>query len=168
LFWALLAAGQITMRKVDGWQTLNQKLAAKPIDLPDPVSSSCRRPRHQIPTHFATAPPGRPDHRGARAFRGRIAKDGRAGGRFHRCGPRLLGPRPNIPPIPTRTASSVSALAERYLGLIQLRVESADVVKRQDPGLQEAAQLREMRPTCRSSRKTRIVREIGAPHAPQI
>ena len=32
LFWALLAAGQITMRKVDGW-SLNQKLAAKPIDL---------------------------------------------------------------------------------------------------------------------------------------
>ncbi len=33
LFWALLAAGQITMRKVDGWQTLSQKLADKPIDL---------------------------------------------------------------------------------------------------------------------------------------
>ena len=33
LFWALLAAGQITMRKVDGWQTLNQKLADKPFDL---------------------------------------------------------------------------------------------------------------------------------------
>src|SRR5881398_2976586 len=33
LFWALLAAGQIAMRKVDGWQTLNQKLADKPIDL---------------------------------------------------------------------------------------------------------------------------------------
>ena len=33
LFWALLAAGQITMRKVDGWQTLNQKLADRPIDL---------------------------------------------------------------------------------------------------------------------------------------
>jgi putative transposase len=33
LFWALLAAGQITMRKVDGWQTLKQKLANKPIDL---------------------------------------------------------------------------------------------------------------------------------------
>jgi putative transposase len=30
LFWALLASGQITMRKVDGWQTL----AAKPIDQP--------------------------------------------------------------------------------------------------------------------------------------
>ena len=33
LFWALLAAGQITMRKVDGWQTLANKLADKPIDL---------------------------------------------------------------------------------------------------------------------------------------
>jgi putative transposase len=33
LFWALLAAGQIAMRKVDGWQTLTHKLADKPIDL---------------------------------------------------------------------------------------------------------------------------------------
>ena len=33
LFWALLAAGQIAMRKVDGWQTLNHKLVDKPIDL---------------------------------------------------------------------------------------------------------------------------------------
>ena len=33
LFWALLAGGQITMRKVDGWETLTQKLADKPIDL---------------------------------------------------------------------------------------------------------------------------------------
>src|SRR6202030_1162656 len=33
LFWALLAAGQITMRKVDGWETLTQGLADKPIDL---------------------------------------------------------------------------------------------------------------------------------------
>ena len=32
LFWALLAAGQITMRKVDGWQTLNQKLDHKLFD----------------------------------------------------------------------------------------------------------------------------------------
>jgi transposase-like protein len=40
LFWALLAAGQITMRKVDGWQTLTDKLADKPIDsLPNPISS---------------------------------------------------------------------------------------------------------------------------------
>lgn len=33
LFWALLASGQITMRKVDGWQSLTHKLADKPIDL---------------------------------------------------------------------------------------------------------------------------------------
>jgi putative transposase len=33
LFWALLAAGQITMRKVDGWQTLSHKLADTPLDL---------------------------------------------------------------------------------------------------------------------------------------
>jgi putative transposase len=33
LFWALLAAGQIAMRKVDGWQTLTHKLADEPIDL---------------------------------------------------------------------------------------------------------------------------------------
>ena len=33
LFWALLAAGQIVMRKVDGWQTLTHDLADNPIDL---------------------------------------------------------------------------------------------------------------------------------------
>ena len=33
LLWALLASGQITMRKVDGWHSLTQKLADKPIDL---------------------------------------------------------------------------------------------------------------------------------------
>jgi putative transposase len=33
LFWALLAAGQITMRKVDGWQTLTHKFADEAIDL---------------------------------------------------------------------------------------------------------------------------------------
>ena len=34
LFWALFASGQITMRKVDGWQTLGEKLAAAvPVDL---------------------------------------------------------------------------------------------------------------------------------------
>ncbi len=30
---ALLASGQITMRKVDGWQTLAEKLSDKIIDL---------------------------------------------------------------------------------------------------------------------------------------
>ena len=33
LFWALLASGQINMRKVDGWQTLATKPIDKPIDL---------------------------------------------------------------------------------------------------------------------------------------
>jgi putative transposase len=34
LFWALLASGQITMRKVDGWQTLAQELTdLLPVDL---------------------------------------------------------------------------------------------------------------------------------------
>src|SRR5437660_1188047 len=33
LFWALLASGQITLRKVDGWQTLSQPPAAQCIDL---------------------------------------------------------------------------------------------------------------------------------------
>jgi putative transposase len=33
LLWALLASGQISMRKVDGWQTLASKPNAQPIDL---------------------------------------------------------------------------------------------------------------------------------------
>jgi len=34
LFWALLASGQITMRKVDGWQTLAEKpTPAVPLEL---------------------------------------------------------------------------------------------------------------------------------------
>jgi putative transposase len=33
LFWALLASGQIIMRKVDGWQTLSQKPSAQFVDV---------------------------------------------------------------------------------------------------------------------------------------
>ncbi len=33
LFWALLASGQIIMRKVDGWQSLTEPPSANPIDL---------------------------------------------------------------------------------------------------------------------------------------
>ncbi len=32
-FWALLASGQITMRKVDGWQSLHVAPADLPLDL---------------------------------------------------------------------------------------------------------------------------------------
>jgi transposase-like protein len=33
LLWALLACGQITMRKVDGWQNLGEPPASLPLDL---------------------------------------------------------------------------------------------------------------------------------------
>ena len=33
LFWALMASGQIVMRKVDGWQTLSQPLDPAALDL---------------------------------------------------------------------------------------------------------------------------------------
>jgi putative transposase len=33
LFWALLASGQITMRKVDGWESLSEKASDRIIDL---------------------------------------------------------------------------------------------------------------------------------------
>ena len=34
LFWALMASGQITMRKVDGWQALGKTVAVPaPVDL---------------------------------------------------------------------------------------------------------------------------------------
>jgi len=33
LFWALMASGQIIMRKVDGWQTLSQKPSAQLVDV---------------------------------------------------------------------------------------------------------------------------------------
>jgi len=60
--WALLASGQITMRKVDGWQTLAEKpTAAVPLDLaawPEPTSPRRRRPAQAISTQPATAPVG--------------------------------------------------------------------------------------------------------------
>jgi hypothetical protein len=33
LFWALLASGQIVMRKVDGWRSLSEKPSDQIIDL---------------------------------------------------------------------------------------------------------------------------------------
>ena len=33
LFWALMASGQITMRPVEGWQTLDQAPADQILDL---------------------------------------------------------------------------------------------------------------------------------------
>ncbi len=33
VFWAWMASGQITMRRVDGWKTLDQAPVKQPIDL---------------------------------------------------------------------------------------------------------------------------------------
>ena len=41
LFWALLASGHITMRKVDGWHTLAEKPTPYLLtEQPDPIASS--------------------------------------------------------------------------------------------------------------------------------
>ena len=41
LFWALLASGQIVMRKVDGWPSLSQKPSDQTLTSPhDPIISS--------------------------------------------------------------------------------------------------------------------------------
>ena len=58
LFWALIASGQASMRKIDGWRTLPAKPLDQTIDLAaEPISLSHRRPLRQIPTPSATAPP---------------------------------------------------------------------------------------------------------------
>ena len=60
LFWALLVSGQITMRRVDGWQTLAEKLSdqivsTKSLTSPHDRIDSCRpKTRQQIPTQLAT------------------------------------------------------------------------------------------------------------------
>ena len=57
LFWALLASGQITMRKVDGWRSLGRPLGANAIDLAawaDTVATP--EASHRFPTAFATVP----------------------------------------------------------------------------------------------------------------
>jgi putative transposase len=46
LFWALLASGQITMRKVDGWQSLSEKASDRRLTSPhDQLTSPCWRSR---------------------------------------------------------------------------------------------------------------------------
>jgi len=49
----LLAFGQISMRKVDGWQTLNSRPVDQPIDLPrDQIFSASRRTRRANSNHI--------------------------------------------------------------------------------------------------------------------
>jgi putative transposase len=46
LFWALLASGQITMRKVDGWQCLSEKPSDPALISPhDQITAPCWRSR---------------------------------------------------------------------------------------------------------------------------
>jgi hypothetical protein len=56
-------------------------------------------------------------------------------------------------------------LAKRDLGLVQLRIKGA--AEGQDPIPHDAMQFREIRPARPRGRKTRVVRQIGAPHRPQ-
>jgi len=60
LLWALLASGQIQMRKVDGWETLSQPLEPMPLDhAPEKPNLHMPGERRQgIPTAFATRPLG--------------------------------------------------------------------------------------------------------------
>ncbi len=58
--------------------------------------------------------------------------------------------------------------AKRDLGLVQLRIECADIGKGQDPVLHDAVQFGEIRPARCRGRKARVVGEVGAPHRPQI
>jgi len=39
LFWALLASGQIVMRKVNGWETLDQPLDEQPLTSPHEIAT---------------------------------------------------------------------------------------------------------------------------------
>jgi putative transposase len=57
LIWALLASGQINMRKVDGWQTLATKPLNQLTSQPETIPSMNYEPApHRIPTTFATVP----------------------------------------------------------------------------------------------------------------
>ena len=58
LFWALMASGQITMRRVGGWQTLDQAPVNKPIDLAACLSNHRDRELRQKPisTNYRTRP----------------------------------------------------------------------------------------------------------------
>ncbi len=61
LFWALLASGQITMRKVDGWRSRNETPSDQTIDLAAYSGNLVMleiAPK-SIPTQIATAPRSR-------------------------------------------------------------------------------------------------------------
>jgi hypothetical protein len=61
LFWALLASGQINMRKVDGWQTFATRTSISQLTSPPDRITSCRwRLRHIEFQHNARRHPHAP------------------------------------------------------------------------------------------------------------
>jgi hypothetical protein len=54
----LLASGQITMRKADGWRSLNERPSDQTIDLAAKLANLVKLEiaQKQIPTKIATAP----------------------------------------------------------------------------------------------------------------
>jgi len=58
LFWAVLASGQINVRKVDGWQTLATRPPISQLTSPlnQIASSGWRFPHARVPTTFRAAP----------------------------------------------------------------------------------------------------------------
>ena len=57
LFWALMASGQIVMRKVDGWETLLSLSILKPLTSPpDAAKPHLPGAADRISTTFATPP----------------------------------------------------------------------------------------------------------------
>src|SRR5947207_1305954 len=60
LFWALLASGQINMRKVDGWQTLATKTIDKPIDLAACLTVLVQQGLHILGPCWQASDEGRP------------------------------------------------------------------------------------------------------------
>jgi transposase-like protein len=58
LFWALLASGRITMRKVDGWHTLAEKPAAVPLEPRRLTGANLTVPEARRSGHFHTTRAG--------------------------------------------------------------------------------------------------------------
>ena len=56
LLWALLASGQIQMRKVDGWETLDQLIADETLDLTAAKLNPLGEAPKPISTTFETQP----------------------------------------------------------------------------------------------------------------
>ena len=84
LFWALLASGEIAMRKVDGWQTLAAARLKPLTSPPEPEASTTPETPHPNSNTFATPPAGAPapatHGTGLADRRGKLVDDSRSAG----------------------------------------------------------------------------------------